>query len=82
MWGWLEVGVGNYVLVTESSLLNTGLTVGTAAAIVIDTGCKPQQGREIPERGGRSCLSILTPTTTTSSVTRFSPRPVPPIFGP
>lgn len=44
---WLEVGANNYVLVTEGSLLNTGLIVGSERAMVIDTGCGPRQGREI-----------------------------------
>ena len=44
---WLEVGADNYVLVTEGSLLNTGLVVGSERAMVIDTGCGPRQGREI-----------------------------------
>lgn len=44
---WLEVGTNNYVLVTERSLLNTGLIVGSERAMVIDTGCGPRQGREI-----------------------------------
>ncbi|WP_285240473.1 MBL fold metallo-hydrolase [Pseudarthrobacter sp. MEB009] len=44
---WLEVGADNYVLVTEGSLLNTGLIVGSERAMVIDTGCGPRQGREI-----------------------------------
>jgi len=34
-------------LVTEGSLLNTGLIVGSARAMVIHTGCGPRQGREI-----------------------------------
>lgn len=44
---WLEVGAGNYVLVTEASLLNTGLIIGSERAMVIDTGCGPRQGKEI-----------------------------------
>ncbi|SLJ99997.1 MBL fold metallo-hydrolase [Arthrobacter sp. P2b] len=44
---WLEVGEDNYVLVTEGSLLNTGLIVGSERAMVIDTGCGPRQGRKI-----------------------------------
>ncbi|MDP9986462.1 glyoxylase-like metal-dependent hydrolase (beta-lactamase superfamily II) [Arthrobacter oryzae] len=44
---WLEVGTHNYVLVTEGSLLNTGLILGSERAMVIDTGCGPRQGREI-----------------------------------
>lgn len=44
---WLDVGADNYVLVTEGSLLNTGLIVGSERAMVIDTGCGPRQGREI-----------------------------------
>lgn len=44
---WLEVGTDNYVLVTEGSLLNTGLIVGSERAMVVDTGGGPRQGREI-----------------------------------
>lgn len=44
---WLEVGMDNYVLVTEGALLNTGLIVGSERAMVIDTGSGPRQGREI-----------------------------------
>lgn len=44
---WLEVGTDNYVLVTEGSLLNSGLIVGAERAMLIDTGCGPRQGREI-----------------------------------
>lgn len=44
---WLEVGTDNYVLVTEGSLLNTGLIVGSERAMVIDTGGGPLQGHEI-----------------------------------
>ncbi|MEO5316556.1 MBL fold metallo-hydrolase [Pseudarthrobacter sp. CC12] len=44
---WLEVGTDNYLLVTEGSLLNTGLIVGSERAMVIDTGCGPRQGRLI-----------------------------------
>ena len=44
---WLEVGADTYVLVTEGSLLNTGLVVGSERAMVVDTGCGPRQGREI-----------------------------------
>ena len=44
---WLEVGADNHVLVTEGSLLNTGLIVGSERAMVIDTGCGPRQGHEI-----------------------------------
>ncbi|MBX7444924.1 MULTISPECIES: MBL fold metallo-hydrolase [unclassified Arthrobacter] len=44
---WLEVGEDNHVLVTEGSLLNTGLVIGAERAMVIDTGCGPRQGREI-----------------------------------
>ncbi|HCN20868.1 MAG TPA: MBL fold metallo-hydrolase, partial [Arthrobacter bacterium] len=44
---WLDVGADNYVLVTEGSLLNTGLIVGSERAMVVDTGCGPRQGREI-----------------------------------
>ena len=46
---WREVGTDDYVLVTEGSLLNTGLIVGSERAMVIDTGCGPRQGREILE---------------------------------
>ncbi|MFC4395229.1 MBL fold metallo-hydrolase [Arthrobacter sedimenti] len=46
---WREVGKDNYVLVTEGSLLNTGLVVGSERAMVIDTGGGPRQGREILE---------------------------------
>ena len=35
------------MLVTEGSLLNTGLIVGSERAMVIDTGCGPRQAREI-----------------------------------
>jgi glyoxylase-like metal-dependent hydrolase (beta-lactamase superfamily II) len=44
---WIEVGACNYMLVTEGSLLNTGLIVGFERAMVIDTGCGPRQGRQI-----------------------------------
>jgi len=44
---WFEVGKDNYLLVTEGSLLNTGLIVGCERAMVIDTGCGPRQGRQI-----------------------------------
>lgn len=44
---WLEVGGSNYVLVTEECHLNTGLIIGSERAMVVDTGCSPQQGREI-----------------------------------
>ncbi|VXC55437.1 MBL fold metallo-hydrolase [Arthrobacter sp. 8AJ] len=44
---WLEVGANNFVLITEESRLNTGLILGSARAMVIDTGCGPRQGREI-----------------------------------
>lgn len=46
---WLEVGGSNYVLVTEECRLNTGLIIGSERAMVIDTGCGPQQGRQILE---------------------------------
>ena len=44
---WREVGVGNYVLGTAGAALNTGLVVGTERALVIDTGCGPEQAGEI-----------------------------------
>ncbi|MCZ2402314.1 MBL fold metallo-hydrolase [Paenarthrobacter sp. Z7-10] len=42
-----KVGAGNYVLSTAGALLNTGLVVGEARALVIDTGCGPRQAAEI-----------------------------------
>ncbi|MGN7200869.1 MBL fold metallo-hydrolase [Arthrobacter sp. SAFR-044] len=44
---WCEAGTDNYVLVTEGSLLNTGLIVGSERAMVIDTGSGPRQGRVV-----------------------------------
>ncbi|MGG5170821.1 MBL fold metallo-hydrolase [Pseudarthrobacter sp. J1738] len=44
---WRELGDGNYLLTTDSALLNTGLVVGTERALVIDTGSGPRQGAEI-----------------------------------
>ena len=44
---WREVGVGNYVLGTAGAALNTGLVVGAERALVIDTGCGPEQAGEI-----------------------------------
>ncbi|MDQ6754751.1 MAG: MBL fold metallo-hydrolase [Actinomycetota bacterium] len=44
---WREVGAGNYVLSTAGASLNTGLVVGGERALVIDTGCGPEQAGEI-----------------------------------
>lgn len=44
---WLNAVTDNYVLVTEGSLLDTGLIVGSERAMVIGTGSGPRQGREI-----------------------------------
>lgn len=44
---WREVGPGNYVLSTAGASLNTGLVVGSDRALVIDTGCGPEQAGEI-----------------------------------
>lgn len=44
---WREVGARNYVLGTAGASLNTGLVVGTERALVIDTGCGPEQAGQI-----------------------------------
>lgn len=44
---WREVGARNYVLSTAGASLNTGLVVGSERALVIDTGCGPEQAGEI-----------------------------------
>lgn len=47
MFQWREVGPGNYLLSTAGASLNTGLVVGEERALVIDTGCGPEQAHRI-----------------------------------
>ena len=46
---WRELGPGIYRVVAEPETVNLGLVVGTEAALLIDTGCSPAQGRAIRE---------------------------------
>ena len=46
---WQELGPGIYRAVAEPESVNVGLVVGTEAALLVDTGSSPAQGRAIRE---------------------------------
>jgi len=54
--GWREVGAGVYVCVAEPAAVTLGLVVGTETALVVDTGCSPDQGRQL-----RQAVAKITP---------------------
>lgn len=50
---WREVAAGVYVAVAEPAGVNVGLIVGKEAALVVDTGSSPAQGRAIRDAVAR-----------------------------
>ena len=46
---WQELGPGIYRAVAEPEAVNLGLVVGTEAALLVDTGSSPVQGRAVRE---------------------------------
>lgn len=53
--GWREIAAGVFVAVAEPAGVNLGLVVGADAALLIDTGSSPDQGRAV-----RSSITAVT----------------------
>ena len=53
---WDEIAAGVFVAVAEPTSVNVGLVVGERAALLVDTGSTPEQGRRL-----RASLAAVTP---------------------